>query len=232
MLSANLTPTFRPAVGANPQGELTSTTTPAVGPLPTDVWMIPLAVVVGERMPATSEPDITALIGPVAAPTSAEMRRPDTVMGSMLALSAPLVVTTKDVPAGPRVTVAPSDPGAERTGVPEKWTVDAFALSVIVTTRVPPAFANPLTLLSVNVNEAVPADEPPGRTLPAEVTEVDASAGTAPITMTSPASSVAARPKLTARLIWLPTSGSLQLLDLTLTDAAVGVVTAVVRVRV
>jgi hypothetical protein len=153
-------------------------------------------------------------------------------MGSMLALSAPLVVTTKDVPAGPRVTVAPSDPGAERTGVPEKWTVDAFALSVIVTTRVPPAFANPLTLLSVNVNEAVPADEPPGRTLPAEVTEVDASAGTAPITMTSPASSVAARPKLTPRLIWLPTSGSLQLLDLTLTDAAVGVVTAVVRVRV
>ena len=96
------------------------TTTPAVGPLPTDVWMIPLAVVVGESIPATSEPDITALIGPVAAPISAEMRRPDTVMGSMLALSAPLVVTTKDVPAGPSATVAPSDPGAERTGVPEK----------------------------------------------------------------------------------------------------------------
>src|SRR5450759_2248092 len=104
-VSANLTPTFRPPVGAKPHGELTSTTTPAASPLPTDVWMIPLAVVVGERMPAISEPDITALIGPVAAPTSAEMRRPDTEMSSMLALSAPPVVTTKDVPAGPRATV-------------------------------------------------------------------------------------------------------------------------------
>ena len=148
-------------------------------------------------------------------------------MGAMLALSAPLVVMTKDVPAGPRATVAPRDPGAERTGVPEKWTVDTFALSVIVTTRVPPAFANPLTLLSVNVNEAVPADEPPIRMLPAEITEVDASAGMAPITVTSPASSVAARPKLTARLVWSPTSGGLQLTDLTVTDAAFGVVTAV-----
>ena len=86
---------------------------------------------------------------------------------------------------------------------------------------------HPLTLLSVNVNEAVPADEPPIRMLPAEITEVDASAGTAPITMTSPASSVAARPKLTARLVWSPTSGGLQLSDLTVTDAAFGVVTAV-----
>ena len=98
---------------------------------------------------------------------------------------------------------------------------------MIVTTRVPLAFGNPLTLFSVNVNEAVPADELPGRTLPAEVTEVDASAGMAPMTVTSAASKVAARPKLTARRVWLPTSGSLQLSGLTLTDAAVGVVTAV-----
>jgi hypothetical protein len=161
------------------------------------------------------------LIGPVAAPTSAEMRRPDTVMGSMLALSAPPVVTMNDVPAEPRVTVAPSDPGAERTGVPEKWTVDAFALSVIVTTRVPLAFANPLTPFSVNVNEAVPADEPPGRMLPADVTEVDASAGMAPITVTSAASSVAARPKLAALLVVLPKAGSLQLSDQRITDAPV-----------
>jgi hypothetical protein len=149
------------------------------------------------------------------------------VICSTLLLSAPPVVTTKDVPAGPRATVAPSDPGAERAGVPEKWTVDTFALSVIVTTRVPLAFANPLTLFSVNVKEAVPVDEAPGRTLPAEVTEVDASAGMAPITVTSAASSVAARLKLTARRVWLPTSGSLQLSDLTVTDAAVSVVTAV-----
>jgi hypothetical protein len=99
--------------------------------------------------------------------------------------------------------------------------VDTFALSVIVTTRVPLAFANPLTLFSVNVNEAVPADEPPGRTLPAEVTEVDASAGTAPITVTSAASSVAATPKHAALLVGLLTAESLQLPDMRITDAAV-----------
>ena len=87
----------------------------------------------------------------------------------------------------------------------------AVALSVIVTTRVPLASGNPPMLLSVRVNEAVPTDEPPGRTLPAETTEVDASAGTAPATVPSPASRVAARPKLTARLVGFFKAGGLQL---------------------
>ncbi|MHB8459149.1 MAG: hypothetical protein ACYDB6_03680, partial [Candidatus Limnocylindrales bacterium] len=172
-----------------------------------------MAVVVGEMIPPTSEPLMAALIGPSAAPTSAEIRRPETVIGSMLRLSAPRVVTVKDVPAGPSATVAPSDPGAESTGVPEKWTVDALALSVIVTVTVPLAFGNPLTLFSVRVKEAVPTDVVPGDIEPADVTEVDASAGVAAIAAPSVARSVAARPRLAALLVMSLKAGNLQLSD-------------------
>jgi hypothetical protein len=136
------------------------------------------------------------------------MRRPETVIGSMLRLSAPVVVTTNDVAPEPSATVAPSDPGAESRGVPEKWTVDPLALSEIVTMRVPLAFGNPLTAFSVSVNEAVPAEMPPGSTEPADVTEVDAATGTAAIADPSVAMSVAIRPTLAARLVLLPKAGA------------------------
>jgi hypothetical protein len=95
--------------------------------------------------------------------------------------------------------------------VPEKWTVDALALSVIVTMSVPLAFGNPLTLFSVKVKEAVPTEMLPGSIEPADVTDVDASAGTATIATPNVASSVAVRPRLVAFFVVLPKAASLQL---------------------
>ena len=95
------------------------------------------------------------------------------------------------------VALAPSESGAETTGVPAQVTVLPAAESVIVTVMVP-VVCSALIEFSVKRNVAVPAEVAPCATLPALVCVMLASAAGAAAVMRSEARSAALVPTLTA----------------------------------